>query len=91
MPDRNKVSAIQADRDAVADFLRDVYGSPFALHHQIRQGLNDDHPLVGLVAAHRAAETERCAGIADAYSRGPVAQKVHGQTIATAIRSADHA
>lgn len=40
---------------------------------------------------HQAEEAmrERCAEEADAYARGPIAQKVHGQNVAAAIRSID--
>ena len=64
----------QADRDAAADFSRDQLGGvhvTLAQRVHLREGKRDGHSLVQLLACHRQAEQERCAGIVEAAKVRP--------------------
>ena len=74
------------DREAAAPFEMDL-----ALADAIRHGRKDAHPLVQAFARHRTAETERCAGIAEAYHHwmgsADIACSTTTRGITTAIRT----
>lgn len=53
----------QCDRDVVADYLFE-HGGDWGFCGDVREG-RIEHPLVSLLSAHRIAERERCAGIAE--------------------------
>lgn len=53
----------QADRDAAADCVVATTGNSFGVQI-MRDGVEDEHPLIQALARHRIAERDRCVAIA---------------------------
>lgn len=87
------VEVTQADREAAADVLDEVcslidHNGIGQVADLIRDGEYDEHPCVQRIAAHRLAERERCARVAEDWTMDWTRESAHVPSdIAQAIRS----
>lgn len=75
MPD---VNVTQAVREAAADYLKTQCG-PIVQRIQVREGRQDDHPIVQLLARVESAALDRAIEVAedpDIYSADDIAQAI---------------